>query len=363
MKPLEDRLMAANTLLASYAIPNEGLKGRAHEDPKDETRFTFQRDRDRIIHTQAFRRLKGKTQVFVEGHGDHVRTRLTHTMEVAQISRDIARTFGLNEDLTECIALAHDLGHPPFGHAGEATLDAWMQQFGLRFEHNEQSHRIATLLEDHSSLYQGLNLNQEVLESLLKHSSPHDAPEGGESLPVSLEAQVVNIADEIAYTGHDCEDGRNAKLFSIDELLTVSLARCSYERAQPRNTSLRGAIIHMLVHDLYQATETALMSQRINTVDDVYNETAPIVQFSHSVRTELDELRTFLSDHMYFHPQVLEKSGHGQKVVRALCDRYQTSPPDKVLELQQKTNGALEEAIKDYVAGMTDTYAMEQYQK
>jgi len=362
MQSLADRIVQANSLLASYAIPHGGLKGRMHEEPEDDTRFPFQRDRDRIIHTQSFRRLKGKTQVFVAGHGDHVRTRLTHTMEVVQISRDIARTLGLNEDLTECIALAHDLGHPPFGHAGEATLDAWMQKFGLHFEHNEQSHRIVTVLEDHSSLYQGLNLNQEILEGLRKRSTPHDVP-GEEVLPVSLEAQVVNIADEIAYTGHDCEDGRRAKLFTPDELLNTSLARRAQDQAQPRGTSMRGAIIHILVHDLYGATEEALVSQRINTVEDVYRETTPLVQFSAALRKELDELRSFLSDNMYFHPQVLAKSEHGQEVVRGLCERYHSSPPEKVQELQQKTDGALEEAIKDYVAGMTDQYAMEQYQR
>ena len=171
VKTLDDRITAANSLLASHAVPIQGQRGREQKEPGDETRFPFQRDRDRIIHTQAFRRLKGKTQVFVAGEGDHYRTRMTHTMEVTQLSRDIARTLSLNEDLAECIALAHDLGHSPFAHMGEEALDAWMKKQGSHFEHNEQSLRVVTLLEEHSSAYRGLNLNREVLEGLKKHST------------------------------------------------------------------------------------------------------------------------------------------------------------------------------------------------
>ncbi|HLD71473.1 MAG TPA: dNTP triphosphohydrolase, partial [Candidatus Peribacteraceae bacterium] len=178
MKDLKERLAAANSLLAPYAVPHQGLLGRVHKEADDETRFPFQRDRDRIIHTQAFRRLKGKTQVFVTGDTnfgtDHYRTRLTHTLEVAILSRDMARTLGLNEDLAESVALAHDLGHPPFGHAGEEALDHWMHDYDLHFEHNAQSLRLATILEQHSSQWQGLNLNREILEGLQKHRTPHD---------------------------------------------------------------------------------------------------------------------------------------------------------------------------------------------
>ncbi|MFA7682052.1 MAG: dNTP triphosphohydrolase [Candidatus Peribacteraceae bacterium] len=361
MKPLSDRISQANALLASYAIPHQGLQGRMHKEPEDKTRFPFQRDRDRIIHTQAFRRLKGKTQVFVEGHGDHVRTRLTHTMEVAQISRDVARTLGLNEDLTECIALAHDLGHPPFGHAGEAALNEWMERHGSHFEHNEQSHRIVTVLEDHSSLFQGLNLNQEVLEGLLKHTTPHDRPAGALPHAPALEAQVVNIADEIAYTGHDCEDGIRAHLFTLEELITIPLAQKVHEHRKTRSTSLRGAIIDVLVTDLYKTTEETLLSQCITTVDDVYAAQVPLVHFSDDLRQQLDLLRTFLMEHMYFHPQVRERSSLGEKTIQALCNHLITTPSAKVIALQQKTNGALEEAIKDYIAGMTDAYAMGKY--
>ncbi|MBU0766322.1 dNTP triphosphohydrolase [Patescibacteria group bacterium] len=363
MESLTTRLKAANSLLAPYAIPNQGLLGRKHNEPEDETRFPFQRDRDRIIHTRSFRRLKGKTQVFVEGGGDHYRTRLTHTMEVAQISRDVARTLELNEDLTECIALAHDLGHPPFGHAGESALNEWMQACDMSFEHNEQSYRIVTLLEEHSSLAQGLNLNQEVLEGLLKHSTPHDSPTPKLPHAPSLEAQVVNIADEIAYTGHDCEDGLRAKLFSIDDLYQTSLAKRAHERTQERGTSLRGSIIHILVTDLYEATFSELSSQCINTIDDVYAAQTPLVNFSQPLRDELDQLREFLSEKMYFSQLVLERSREGQRVILNLCNSLKKNPSDKVKELQKRTQGSLEEAIKDYVAGMTDSYAIERSSK
>ncbi|MCF7845047.1 MAG: dNTP triphosphohydrolase [Kiritimatiellales bacterium] len=360
MKELKDRLQAANEQLASYAIPHQGLLGRAKDEPEDATRFTFQRDRDRIIHTRSFRRLKGKTQVFVEGGGDHYRTRLTHTMEVAQISRDVARTLGLNEDLTECIALAHDLGHPPFGHAGETALNDWMQTCGMNFEHNEQSHRIVTLLEEHSSQAKGLNLNQEVLEGLLKHSTPYDSPEPKLPHAPSLEAQVVNIADEIAYTGHDCEDGLHAKLFSIHDLSQTALAARAYECAKERSTSLRGSIIHILVTDLYKTTFEEISSQHISTIDDAYSAKVPLVHFSKSLRDELNELRRFLSEKMYFSPLVLDRSAQGQQAILTLCNSLKEKPSAKVIELQERTNGSLEEAIKDYVAGMTDSYALEQ---
>lgn len=374
MKSLDDRLRDADTLLAPYATPHIGGLGRMHEEPEDATRFPFQRDRDRVIHTRAFRRLKGKTQVFIASESDHHRTRLTHTMEVAQISRDMARTMGLNEDLTECIALAHDLGHPPFGHSGEETLNEWMEEHGGRFEHNEQSYRIVTLLETHCSLYEGLNLNQEILEGLLKHRTPFDQPSlsSGELRPashpdprsiprsLSLEAQVVNIADEIAYTGHDCEDGIRAELFSIDDLNAASdLAKAAQKQMKKRGTSLRGSIIDLLVTDLYEATSKQLTSQRIITLEDVYRAKERLVRFSEGTRKSLDALRGFLWENMYLHPQVMARNETGKEIVRRLCAHYLENPSEKVTALV-KSDGALVEAIKDYVAGMTDQYAEQQ---
>ncbi len=364
LMPLTERLQQANTLLAPYAVPHERTLGREIKEPEDETRFPFQRDRDRIIGAQAFRRLKGKTQVFVAGGSDHVRTRLTHTMEVAQISRDIARTLGLNEDLAECIALAHDLGHPPFGHAGEEALDAWMETQGLRFEHNEQSLRIVTQLEEHSSLFAGLNLNREILEGLKKHLTPHDEPEASSSGHIpTLEGQLVNLADEIAYTAHDCDDGLSAKLFTFDEIIALPLTNTAAKRANARGTSLRGALIHLLVTDLYAATEQALKTHEIHTLDDVAVAPVSLVRFSDTVQQELNVLHDFLWQHLYLHPQVQACNSRGQSIVTELCQHYAKHPTDKILSLAKKTQGSLPEAIKDYVSGMTDTYALTQAQE
>ncbi|MDP6561471.1 MAG: dNTP triphosphohydrolase [Candidatus Peribacteraceae bacterium] len=337
MQDLKDRIKAANQLLAPYAVPHEGKLGRVVPEAPDATRFPFQRDRDRIIHSRSFRRLKGKTQVFVSGVGDHYRTRLTHTVEVAQISRDMARTLGLNEDLTECIALAHDLGHPPFGHAGEDALNSWMESHGSGFEHNRQSLRIVTVLDKRSSQYTGLNLNTEVLEGLMKHRTPFDKGLEG---PPSLEAQVVNIADEIAYTGHDVDDGLRAKLFTIDDLSTVQLIQEVQKEAEKNDTSLRGALIHMLVMDIYEQTDGLCP-----------------VQFSPALRQKLDELRNFLWKNMYLHPQVLKRANHGKEIVIALCNHLLDSPSQKVEELMRLHGSERFEAVKDYVCGMTDDFA------
>ncbi len=350
--PLSDRLSAANALLASYAVPLQGALGRTIGEEDDETRFAFQRDRDRIIHTQAFRRLQGKTQVFIAGEGDHYRTRLTHTMEVAQIARDIARTLRLNEDLTECIALAHDLGHPPFGHSGEETLNVLMDRHGLHFEHNEQSVRIVTLLEEHALQTKGLNLNREVLEGLAKHATLPHAP--------SLEARVADCADQIAYTAHDCDDGMLAGLFSLEDVRQVPLAREAADRAKKRQTSLRGALIHLLVTDLYAESERLMVARSIHTIDDVYGMRDSLIAFSPAMQDELQVLRSFLWQHMYLHPTVQLATEEGQAVIEQLWAIYESKPTEKILQLQERTGSLLFDAIKDYIAGMTDAFAREQ---
>ena len=361
MHSIKDRLSKANSLLAPYAVPHaEGL-GRPKPEEEDAVRFAFQRDRGRIMHSTAFRRLKGKTQVFVGGGGDHYRTRLTHTLEVAGISRDIARTLSLNEDLSECIALAHDLGHPPFGHAGEEALNVWMKRSGSSFEHNLQSYRIVTLLEQHSSAALGLNLNTEVLDGLLKHYTPHDHPAADKALLLrhapSLEAQVVNLADEIAYTAHDCDDGLRAELFSMEKLSTIELAAEALELSTPHGTSIRGALIEMLTHDLYRESASQLEQAGFKAINDVYEAKDTTIRFSESMRAKLAELRAFLFEHMYNHPEVLRHSEEGQQVILDLCTTYTKQPPEKVLALQEKNGSDLPEAIKDYVCGMTDGYA------
>lgn len=333
----DQRIQAANATLSPQAVRHEGVLGRRNEEPEDATRFPFQRDRDRIIHTTSFRRLQGKTQVFVAGEGDHFRTRLTHTMEVAQIARDLARALCLNEDLAECIALAHDLGHPPFGHSGEAALNAWMQEQGSHFEHNEQSHRIVTVLERHSSRHQGLNLNQEVEQGLLKHTTAHP----------TLEAQVVNLADEIAYTSHDCDDGILAKLFSINHITEIPLARDAWERARGRGTMLRGSLVHLLVSDLLSVVTPQIQS----------NNPEVTVALSPSMRLALDELKAFLWEHMYPHPRIRIKAEEGMRIVDLLCRHFAVHPSEKIRTIAQRTGATLPEAIKDYVAGMTDAFA------
>ncbi len=332
MLPLADRIAQANALLSPLAVPHEGRLGRRVQEPEDTVRFPFQRDRDRIIHSTAFRRLQGKTQVFVTGEDDHVRTRLTHTMEVAQIARDLARALRLNEDLVECIALAHDLGHPPFGHSGEDALDAWMKQHGGHFEHNEQSFRVLTLLEKHATSVPGLNLHREVEEGVLKHS---------ETIRHSLEADIANHADAIAYLSHDCDDGLHAGLLSMEALMTIPLAREAGERALSRGTFLRGALIDMMSNDLLAHSGEHIV-------------------FSLSMQRSMAALRTFLFDTLYLHPVVRRRAEEGKRIVTALCEGFLRRPDDKIRALHARTGGTLPEAVKDYVAGMTDAFAGEQ---
>lgn len=390
MQPLAKRLAAANALLAPYAVPLEGRLDREHPESEDETRFPFQRDRDRIIHTQAFRRLKGKTQVFVaslrQGYGrqvgkgdlsgeaprsgaesDHYRTRLTHTMEVAQISRDMARTLGLNEDLAECIALAHDLGHTPFGHAGEDAMREEMARHSMTYEHNEQSLRIVTLLEERTKRYPGLNLNQEILEGLMKHRTPFDevphfakATRGKQDGPIrgpSLEAQIVNLADEIAYTAHDTDDGLRDGLFRTDDLLHIPLFAEAMVRAQESGTEVRGKLIHLLVTDAYEEIERRVHEHHIATLQGVYSMNVPLAAFSQEMHTKLGALRTFLWEHLYNAQAVLEHAERGKEIVHTLFRTYEKNPPPKVCTLQKKTGSTPPEAIKDYIAGMTDSFA------
>jgi len=361
MSSLASRIASANALLAPYAVPHSGGLGREHTEADDLTRFPFQRDRDRILHTQAFRRLMHKTQVFVTGTGDHYRTRITHTLEVAQVSRDVARTLRLNEDLAECIALAHDLGHTPFGHAGEEALNECVEPYGKRFEHNIQSLRTVTVLEDRSKRYHGLNLNREVLEGLMKHRTPHDMPEDMhiERSP-SLEAQAVNLADEIAYTAHDIDDGLRAGVFAIADLQRLALGARAAQEAHRSGTEVRGAIVHLLVTDLYATTVETLRQHDIVSLQHVYAAKEPLVLFSRSMRDELAELRRFLWDRLYMHPDVLRQANRGKDIIRMLFSQYMQQPPAKVLALQRKQDGALDEAVKDYIAGMTDVFAAEQ---
>jgi len=345
MKTLPERIAAMNALLAPYAARHES-RGRMQEESPDDVRMPFQRDRARIIHSQAFRRLAGKTQVFVAGEGDHYRTRLTHTMEVAQITRDLARALGLNEDLAECIALAHDLGHPPFGHSGQDALDEWIRSrkpvsTSLRagsaegFEHNVQSHRIVTVLETRGH-GNGLNLTRDVVDGLLKHG------------PVALshEAQLANACDEIAYTAHDTDDGLHAELFTYDELRDVPLTARAAEVATKRGTLIRSTLIDILARDLLDHAERTSHGGNI-----------PTIGLSPELRAELQPLRAFLWKRMYHHPMIIERMERGKRTIRMLCDIYMQHPPAPLNTLAARTGAGAEEAVKDYVAGMTDSFA------
>ena len=346
---------AFDALLAPYAVPHMGRR-RLIEEPRDE-RLDFQRDRDRILHTQAFRRLKHKTQVFVAGYGDHYRTRITHTIEVAQVSRDIARTLRLNEDLAEAIALAHDLGHTPFGHAGETALSSCMQPFGKHFEHNEQSLRIVTLLERRVAQMPGLNLCTDVLDGLQKHRTPHDQTATDGMLQLSLEGQVVNLADEIAYTAHDTDDALRAGLLDCDLLSTTRLGSRAVAASEERGIEVRSALVGLLIHDVYDVCRRTIMGQPSLQYDAVRRAPAPLVAFSASMRADADALRALLWEHLYQSSSVRAQAERGQMIVRTLFERYVQAPPEKVLTLKRQLACSLEDAVKDYIAGMTDTYA------
>jgi len=359
MKSLEQRLADANKSLAPYAVPqSEGL-GRVYPEPEDVTRSPFQRDRDRIVSSDAFRRLTGKMQVLPPGFSDHVRNRGTHTLDVAFNARNTARALGLNEDLVECLALQHDLGHPPFGHAGEEALNECLEPFGKKFEHNEQSLRIVTLLTTHSAEFPGLNLSREILEGGDKHRTmgTHD----GRSL--HLEAQITDASDAITYTAHDTEDALDARLITIKDLERVPLSARAIEQSKKRGTSIRGALLSILSHDLLTETEGRIFALDIQSLFDVYRAVEPIVGFSPTMKESMQELRQFLWDHFYMHVAVQEKTSGGKKIVTNLFESYKSTPPKKILELQKKTDGVLEDAVKDYIAGMTDDFAMSEHVK
>jgi dGTPase len=318
-------------------------RGRRHEEATDvadkEGRTCFQKDRDRIIHCKAFRRLKDKTQVFVTHHDDHARNRLSHTIEVAQIARDMARMLELNEDLVEAIALAHDLGHTPFGHAGEAALNECLQEHGLHFEHNEQSQRIVEELEHVYPDFPGLNLSIEVLEGLMKHKTSWDSPEGGEEIKPSLEAQVVNLADEIAYQNHDVDDGLRAGLFGEEDLEELGIWRMAKEEAEKKYGEIEGPRIRV----------ARIVSKMIGLmIHDVFEETKRegLVRFSPEMARANLELKDFLAKRLYFSEEVLKHSRRGQRIVKALFGYY------------EKEFGAA--GARDFIAGMTDHFAEQQ---
>jgi dGTPase len=355
--------------LAPYAQLSADSRGRRHPEPPPDWRTHYQRDRDRVIHSRAFRRLEYKTQVFLNGTGDHLRTRLTHTMEVVAIARNVARALRLNEDLTETIALAHDLGHSPFGHKGESALNQLMQNHG-GFEHNRQSLRIVEELEQKYPGFSGLNLSWEVREGLVKHDTSYDHPakiEGFEATCSSLEAQVANLADEITYYSHDLDDGLDASLLTEERLTReVRLWREGARQVRDEYGELpdecrRYFIIRCLidsqVRDVVETTEQHILEARVRSADAVRQQPQPLVQYSDQRRALNLELRDFLYANLYYNPQVHEPNLRAVRLLEDLFHFYLANH-DEVGEQSRRRAERIgwHRAVCDYLAGMTDRY-------
>ena len=362
--------------LASYAQFTTDTRGREHPEAPPEWRTHYQRDRDRVIHSRAFRRLEYKTQVFLNGTGDHFRTRLTHTMEVAGISRNIARALRLNEDLAEAIALAHDLGHSPFGHKGETVLNRLMKDFG-GFEHNRQSLRIVEELEQRYPRFSGLNLTWEVREGLLKHATAYDHPSkrpGFDAKSSSLEAQAANLADEIAYYSHDLDDGLDSGLLSEGQLnRNVRLWRQAARTVGREYGSLTDecrryfiirCITDLQVKDVVTTTEQLIRKAGVTSADEVRLQPRPLVQHSPKRRAVNLELRAFLYKNLYYNPAV---SGPHRRSRRILAELFQSylKHHDQVggQARRRARRDGWPRAICDYLAGMTDRYAMQEHRR
>jgi dGTPase len=383
-----------------YACDPERSRGRLFAEPASKTRSPFRRDCDRVIHSTAFRRLKHKTQVFVFHEGDHYRTRLTHSLEVAQIARALARQLGLDEDLTEALALAHDLGHPPFGHAGERALDACMQAHG-GFDHNAQTLRVVTSLEHRYPEFDGLNLTWETLEGIVKHNGPlaerngaavgryrdHGIPSGISGYTrtydlelwsfASLEAQVAAIADDIAYDAHDIDDGLRAGLFTVDDLKTMPLTAAIIADIAGHYPDLdddrRGAelvreLISYLIGAVVSESRSRLQAAKPNSVDDVRNHGEVLIAFSPGAAQAEAEIKSFLKQGMYRHPRVMHVMGDAEQILFDLFARYQKVPGDLPPEwlppgAEAETETERARRIGNFIAGMTDRFALTEHQR
>jgi dGTPase len=362
--------------LAPYAMRSAASRGRVHCEAEHPFRLAFQRDRDRIIHCSAFRRLEYKTQVFVNHEGDYFRTRLTHTMETAQIARTLARVLRLNEDLAEAVALAHDLGHTPFGHAGETALNRLMQPNG-GFDHNAQSLRIVDLLEERYPAFPGLNLSWEVREGIVKHSGRYDRPQAQEFDPTKapcLEAQLVDFADEIAYNAHDIDDGLESGMLSLSALEGVSLWEESLRETQAECPDLHSPlrrfaavrhVIDRMATDLATWLQEQLMARGVSSVEDVRACYPRIAEFSPPMRRWNQELKAALMEHLYRHYRVTRMAMKAEKIIGGLFEAYMSEPrqmPPSVRR-QQQTAESPARVVADYIAGLTDRSALEDYRK
>jgi dGTPase len=361
-------------VLASFAQKSGESRGRKYPEPRHAYRTEFQRDRARIIHARAFRRLEAKTQVFLNGTGDHLRTRLTHSIEVASISRTIARALGLNEDLAEAIALAHDLGHSPFGHSGEEVLDECMRDHG-GFDHNKQSLRVVELLEAAYPSFPGLNLTFEVREGLQKHQAFYDPPVAGEEkyrCP-SLEAQIANLADEITYYSHDLDDAVDFEILSAAQLEETTVWRSSHESVSARYPDVHepelhqliiGAIIDAQVRDVVTTSAEAIAQAGVRSADEVRRQEFPLIRYSEERLAANQELRRFLYKNVYYHPRVAEVNRQACEMLRAVFEAY-VRAPDLLGDAAARRidSEGLHRTVCDYVAGMTDRYLIEEHER
>jgi len=362
--------------LAPYAMRSRNSRGRAHPESEHRLRLAFQRDRDRIIHSTAFRRLEYKTQVFVNHEGDYYRTRLTHTMEAAQIARTVAQAVRVNQDLAEAVALAHDLGHTPFGHAGERVLHQLMAEHG-GFEHNAQSLRIVDVLEERYPTFTGLNLTWEVREGMVKHSLPYDKPLARDFEPGKapcLEAQIVDYADEIAYNSHDIDDGLKSGLLTPEQLQDVTLWRETYGRVRAEHPAagfriwryqVQSALIDLFASDLIETIDRRVRTLRLDSVDAVRAHGKPLATFSDAMETKRLELKAFLMENLYRHYRVVRMAVKAQKVMADLFQAYMSEPAQLPPHIAARwTAGeSRPRVIADYIAGMTDRFALDEHKK
>jgi len=363
--------------LTGYAARSAESRGRRHAEDFRDNRPAFERDRDRIIHSAAFRRLEYKTQVFVNHEGDYYRTRLTHSLEVAQIGKAIARRLGLNEELTEALALAHDLGHTPFGHTGEEVLNRLMAEHG-GFEHNRQSLRVVDDLEERYPCFNGLNLSWEVREGIVKHSSPYDSPADimVEFLPgvvPTIEAQLINYADEIAYNNHDIDDGLKSGYITLDQLEQVELWKEVYQQVKAKYHAAESArlkhqtistLIGIFITDLTVTTQAAIDRFGIGTVEDLRRVNRQVVGFSPELARKNRELKIFLLENLYRHYKVERmrvKAEHYLADLFATYQRYPSLLPAKYVKKMEVIGR--ERVICDYIAGMTDRFALDEYKR
>jgi dGTPase len=370
---LEDR---ERSFLASYALKSGDSRGRVYPEPSHPYRTDFQRDRDRIVHSTAFRRLQNKTQVFINTEGDHYRTRLTHTMEVSIIARAIARALKVNEDLTEAIALAHDLGHTPFGHSGEEALNQLMAGGG-GFEHNRQCIRVVDFLERRYPAFPGLNLTFELREGILKHKTDYDNPGIPEDLKnnlgSSVECQIVNLADEIAYNCHDVDDGLSSGVIEFEQLSTLSLCERHLESMKREYSNIESSVLRrILVRNLIDELVTDLVNFSIENLKKYRGLTAaefrekkiPALSFSRHIEEKNRQLKKFLMTNLYRHSRMIQNSLRAKEIIRFLFHKYAEDPsliPQHFkIRLGQEPPQAI---IADYIAGMTDRFATREYKK